>query len=251
MTSQTTLKDSIEGAQAPVIKQHFSLPLAIALLALGMILGVFATTLTTAKTEPGEPNSARRIDRDFPARPDLVELEMRAIKAEAERYTSLGLFYAVGNGAEAQRAIGAEAARYNGLTEFFMAKNGQKQAAIQAEIARYNGLTDFYGANTQRAIQAETARYNGLADFYGAMVASTSLAWPPRPAHFYPAENALVVYHQSEWGRLTRPVMSAAETIKHDREYGLAAFSIPQDETGSVTGPDDDIGLMELTISEK
>jgi hypothetical protein len=229
MTTQTKLNDPIEGVQTPVIEQHFSLPLALALLVLGVILGVFATNLTTANTELSEPNSAGRIARDFSARPDLVELEMRAIKAEAERYTSLGLFYAAGDEAKAQRALGAEAARYNGLAEFFIAKNGENgQRAIEAEIARYNGLMDYYGANTQRAISAEAARYNGLAGFYGAEADPTSLAWPPRPAHFYFAEN-----------------------IKHDREYGLAAFSATPRETSSVTGTDGDIGLMEFATTEK
>jgi hypothetical protein len=229
MTTQTKLNDSIEGVQTPVIKQHFSWPLALALLALGVILGVFATTLTTAKTETGEPNSAGRIARDFPARPDLVELEMRAIKAEAERYTSLGLFYAAGDEAKTQRAISAEVARYHGLAEFFMAKNGENgQRAIEAEIARYNGLMDYYGANAQRAISAEAARYNGLAGFYGAKADPTLLAWPPRPAHFYSAEN-----------------------VGHDREYGLAAFSVTPRETSSVTGTNGDIGLMEFVTTEK
>jgi hypothetical protein len=37
-------------------------------------------------------------------------------------------------------------------------------------------------------------------------------------------ENALAVYHQSEWGRVSGPATPAAGHIQHDREYGLARF---------------------------
>jgi hypothetical protein len=65
-------------------------------------------------------------------------------------------------------------------------------------------------------------------DYYGAEADPTSLAWPPRPAHFYSAEN-----------------------VGHDREYGLAAFSDTLYETSVVPGRDDDMGLMEFATTEK
>jgi hypothetical protein len=56
----------------------------------------------------------KRMVREFPARPDLLELEKaaylvrllkqeRALAAEAERYSGLGLFHGVGNGTEGQQ----------------------------------------------------------------------------------------------------------------------------------------------------
>jgi hypothetical protein len=65
-----------------------------------------------------------------------------------------------------------------------------------------------------------------------------TLAWPPRPTQFHPAENvvmsidenALAVYHQSE--RELVPIVT-----RHDREYGLARFDIPENETRPLAWP--------------
>jgi hypothetical protein len=164
MTTQTKLSNPIEIAHEPIVKQHLSLPLALAILALGLMVGVFATQLSTAENN----NEVNR---------------QRAIEAEAARYTSLGMFYAAGNEANTQPAIEAEAARYADMAKFYL-DQAKAQRAIEAEAARYSGLAEFYlpenAANGQRAIEAEAARYSGMAEFY----LTENLAWPPRPTQF-------------------------------------------------------------------
>jgi hypothetical protein len=125
----------------------------------------------------------------------------QAREAEAARYSSLGLYYKAGNEATTQAAVTTESARYSGLAEFYGVEN-----------------------RSEAAIAADSARYSGLAEFYGVKPGVGSLAWPPRPAQFKPIEesavipaDALVVYHQSEWGL-------ALNKTDADGDIGLMEF---------------------------
>ncbi|MCL4296983.1 MAG: hypothetical protein KJ077_14695 [Anaerolineae bacterium] len=167
MTHQSKLSSPMEIAHEPIVKQHLSLPLALAILALGLMVGVFATQLSTAENN----NEVNR---------------QRTIEAEAARYTSLGMFYAAGNEAQAERVIEAEAARYADMAKFYL-DQAKAQHAIEADAARYRGLAELYlpenAANGQRALEAESARYSGMAEFY----LTENLAWPSRPTQFQPS----------------------------------------------------------------
>lgn len=126
MTHQSKLSSPMEIAHEPIVKQHLSLPLALAILALGLMVGVFATQLSTAENN----NEVNR---------------QRAIEAEAARYTGLGMFYVAGNEAQAEHVIEAEAARYRGLAELYLPENAANgQRALEAESARYSGMAEFY-----------------------------------------------------------------------------------------------------------
>ena len=146
MTHQSKISSSIEIARW----RQVSRPVALAILVLGLMVGVFATQLSTAENN----NEVNR---------------QRAIEAEAARYTSLGMFYAAGNEANTQPAIEAEAARYADMAKFYL-DQANTQRAIEAEAARYGGLAEFYlsenVANGQRALEAEAARYGGMAEFF-------------------------------------------------------------------------------------
>jgi hypothetical protein len=152
MTTQTKLSNPIEAAHEPRVKQHLSLPVALAILVLGFLIGVFAFQLSSTANN----NEVNR---------------QRAIEAEAARYTSLGMFYAAGNEANTQPAIEAEAARYADMAKFYL-DQANRQRAIEAEAARYGGLAEFYlsenAADGQRALEAEAARYGGMAEFFRA-----------------------------------------------------------------------------------
>jgi hypothetical protein len=209
MTTQSNVNSPIKAAPA----QLFSWPLALAILILGLILGVFAANLAAAINKSDVAGVPERVVRDFPTRPNLLELEkqahiaaqanaQRARDAEMARYTSMGLFYTAGNEAEEQSAIAVEAARYNCLAEFY----GANVTPLPIENALFA-----YHQSERGRIPAE----------------NHTLAWPPRPSQFYPAQKTMVVlaeadlaqYRQSEWGRL------------------------PQ---AGETNPDGDIGLMEF-----
>lgn len=190
MTTQSNVNRSIEVA--PV--RSFSWPLALAILALGLVLGVFATNLVAAINKSDAAGVPQRIVRDFPARPNLLELErkthiateaniQRVREAEAARYTSLGLFYAAGSEAKAQQAMAAEAARYNRLAEFY-------RADVTSRLE--NALSAYH--------QSERGRIP--AD-------SHTLAWPPRPMQFHLIENGVI--------RLNK--------ITTDGDVGLMEFS--------------------------
>jgi hypothetical protein len=209
MTTQSNVSSPIEVA--PV--RSLNWPLALAILTLGLILGVFAANLAAAINKGDVAAVPERVARDFPARPNLLELEKKAQIAtqanaqhareiETARYTSLGLFYAAGNEAESQRAIAAEATRYNGLAEFYKAN------VIPSPIE--DALFVYHQSERQRI-----------------PVESHTLAWPPRPTQFYPTQKTMVVlaganlaqYHQSEWGRL--PQVGEATP---DGDMGLMEF---------------------------
>ena len=83
--------------------------LILAVLAMGIL--VVTSHLTIRGNDYTVVEIPKRVVREFPARPDLLELEMeayfvrqakqeRALAAEAERYSGLGLFYGVGNETE-------------------------------------------------------------------------------------------------------------------------------------------------------
>jgi hypothetical protein len=270
MTTQSNVSSPIEVA--PV--RPLSWPLALAILALGVILGVFAANLAAAINQSDATAVPKRVIRDFAARPNLLELEreahiatqaniQRGREAEAARYTSLGLFYAAASEAEGQQATTAEAARYNGLAEFYGANvtpSANIQRGREAEAARYTSLGLFYAADTeaegQPATAAEAARYNGLAEFYGANVTpspldnalfvyhqsergrisadSHTLAWPPRPAQFKPTENVVT--------RLDE--MDLTTYHQSEREHTSSAI-LPTG--GHEVATDGDIGLMEFS----
>ncbi|MCL4295020.1 MAG: hypothetical protein KJ077_04805 [Anaerolineae bacterium] len=210
MTTQSNVSNPIEVAPA----RPFSWSLALAILALGLILGVTATNLVAAINKSDVAGVPQRVVRDFPARPNLLEVERKAHiaaqaniqrgrEAEAARYTSLGLFYAAGSEARGQQATAAEAARYNGLAEFY--------GANVTSSPLDNALFAYH--------QSERGRI---------AVDSHTLAWPPRPAQFYPVQMAVVTldtiglsqYHQSEWGHM--PQVSEANP---DGDIGLMEFS--------------------------
>jgi hypothetical protein len=87
--------------------------LILAVLAMGILV------VTSQLTIRGDDYTVlvkipERVVREFPARPDLLELEKaaylvrllkqeRALAAEAERYSGLGLFHGAGNGAMGQQ----------------------------------------------------------------------------------------------------------------------------------------------------
>jgi|GEM_PF-5305328 len=167
MTTQSNISSPIEAV--PV--RQFSWPLALVILALGILLGILGSNMTTVVGQAEVADVAEQTGRDFPTRPNLLELEKRTIVVDAAR------------------AQAAEAARYNSLGLFYAADN--EQPALGAETARYKGLADYYEADLQPAMTAETARYEGLAEYYGAAVVSRSLAWPPRPNQLFLAKNGV------------------------------------------------------------
>ncbi|GIK38499.1 MAG: hypothetical protein BroJett011_23320 [Chloroflexota bacterium] len=206
MTTQSNVSNPIEVAPA----RPFSWPLALAILVLGLILGVFAANLAAAVNKSDAAGVPQRVVRDFPARPNLLELErkthiaaqanlQRARETETARYTSLGLFYAAGSEAKEQPATAAEAARYNGLAEFYAAGTEVKgQPATAVEAARYNGLAEFYGANV-----TPSPLNNALFAYHqserGRISAdSHTLAWPSRPTQFYPAQKTMAVLGEAD-----------------------------------------------------
>jgi hypothetical protein len=208
----------------------------------------------------------------------------RAMQAETARYTSLGLFYAAG--AE-QSALAAQTARYEGLAEFYGANT---QRAIAAEMARYKGLGEFYGVEentlawpprpTQlHPVENTVMSLDGLAVYHQSEWGSTPIKantdGDKGLMEFFAAkneivvpvdDNALAVYHQSE--RELVPIVTGVPQT-HDREYGLARFDIPGNETQSLawpprptqfqgnapvaieTGADGDIGLMDFYTPEE
>lgn len=159
-----TIQSNINSAEVASQRQ-FSWPLALVILILGIVLGVFASNLTALANKTEVAAVPEPISREVPARPNLLELEKQTI------------------GADTARAQAAEAARYNSLGLFYAA--GNEQPALAAETARYTGLADHYKADRQTALAAETARYEGLTEYYD----SHSLAWPPRPVQFHSAGN--------------------------------------------------------------
>lgn len=231
MTIQSNI-NSVEVAS----QRQFSWPLALAILVLGIVLGVFASLLVH-KTEVAA--APEQISREVSGSVDTA----RTQAAEAARYNSLGLFYAAGNG---QPALAVETARYEGLADYY---GVERQSALAAETARYEGLAE---ADRQPALVAEIARYEGLTEYYD----SHSLAWPPRPTQFHNAGNAgmnldpQVVHHpgtlnaDSDLGLMD---FSAAETVNQPRL--LAWPSRPSHfflaKNGVESDPNADIGLME------
>ncbi|GAB4462305.1 MAG: hypothetical protein Fur0044_53840 [Anaerolineae bacterium] len=167
MTTQSNVSSPIEVA--PV--RQFSWPLALVILALGVILGILGSNMTAVVGQAEVADVAEQTGRDFPIRPNLLELEKRTIMADAAR------------------AQTAEAARYNSLGLFYAA--GNEQPALAAETARYKGLADYYEADRQPALAAETARYEGMTEYYGAVAEPRSLAWPPRPNQFFLKKNGI------------------------------------------------------------
>ncbi len=164
MTMQSKVSSPIEVTPT----QPFSWLLALAILILGIVLGILATNLSTAMNKTDVTDSPARLSRDFPVRPNLLELEKRtyivpqnALKAESARYSSLGLFYAAGREAQTQRAITAEAARYNGLAKSIL------PAASAVNLPHHD-------------------REYGLAALGKAEPETHTLAWPPRPSQFVP-----------------------------------------------------------------
>ncbi|HXV98267.1 MAG TPA: hypothetical protein VEC93_07580 [Anaerolineae bacterium] len=105
-----------------------------------------------------------------------------------------------------------------------------------------------YGAISDISKEAEVLPAAG--------VESHPLAWPPRPTQLYSAENvgvsldenALAIYHQSEWGRTPSTVVPMAEdplAKYHQSEWGRALrpiLPIVEDKANA----DQDIGLMEV-----
>lgn len=249
MTTQSNVSNPVEVAPA----QPFNWPLALAILALGLILGSLATNLAILPRSSQVSVAPKLISQDSSISPNMVEVEnkaniatgvkkQRALEAEAARYNGIA------TQAETQRALDAEAARYNSMGLFYAGgKEAERQQAIAAEAARYSGMAT--QAETQRALEAEAARYTGLVEFYGGNVTpsasetllsiyhqsewthipneSHTLAWPPRPTQFHPVENvgtrldeiALSTYHQSEWGHKPQAVEA-----KTDGDIGLMEF---------------------------
>jgi hypothetical protein len=164
MTTQSNISSPIEAV--PV--RQFSWPLALVILALGILLGILGSNMTAVVGQAEVADVAEQTGRDFPTRPNLLELEKQTIVADAAR------------------AQAAESARYNSLGLFYAA--GNEQPALGAETARYNGLADYYETDWQSAIVAETARYEGMTEYYGAAAVSRSLAWPSRPTQFHGVE---------------------------------------------------------------
>src|SRR5688500_16659281 len=120
MTTQTKLSNPMEVTHEPMVKPHFSWPLVLALVVLGLMMAVFVTTLPTTETEVSG---------------------QRAIEAEAARYTGLGMFYAARNEANGQRGIEAETARYSAMAKFYLTEDeANVQRASEAKTARYTGL---------------------------------------------------------------------------------------------------------------
>lgn len=203
MTTQSKISSPIEVQRG----RQFSWPLALVILVLGIIVGVIASNLSVIVGKGDAVNTPAHVSRNFPARPNLFELEKqallasqareRALAAEAARYTSLGLFYT------SPRAMAAESARYTNLGLLYAAADKAiTPDAVAAESARYNGLSDFYGATSV----PQHDREYGLAAFGSTKTETRTLAWPPRPTQFQPIEsmtlneNALTTYRQSEWG---------------------------------------------------
>jgi len=223
MTTQSKVSNPIEAG--PV--RQFSWPLALVILALGVLLGVFASNIAAIVSKTEVASAPERISRDFPARPNLLELEKKAIIA-AE--------------INEQRALAAETARYTSLGLFYAA--GNEQPALAAEIARYEGLGEFYGVEGNALAvyhQSERAfvpivtghdREYGLARFDIPGNETRPLAWPPRPTQFHPIENvvtpfqgnALAAYHNGEWGRPSQVIETGA-----DGDIGLMEFFTPEE----------------------
>jgi hypothetical protein len=150
------------------------------------------------------------------------------------------------------------------------------QPGLEAEAARYNGLVDFYGAENGSSTLAWPPRPTQfhIAENAVMPIAEDALAeyhqseWDRAPSTVLLADDALAAYHQSEWGRSLSTVLPIAKnevnddrdiglmeffTVvneaglqRHDREYGLAAFS-----TVSEADADQDIGLMEFSTAGK
>lgn len=118
MTTQSNVSSPIEVAP----ERQFSWLLALVILALGILLGILGSNMTAIVGKADVSNVAEQTSRDFPPRPNMLELEKRTIVADAARaqaaetarYNSLGLFYAAG-----KPALAAETARYEGLTEYY------------------------------------------------------------------------------------------------------------------------------------
>lgn len=212
MTAQTKMNDPIEVSQ-PIIKQPFSWFLAILIFVAGVGLGVFATNLTKMETK-------------LAAQP--VTVKDNQGYAQGSTLTTA--------------AVAAEAARYNGLATSYAIEVEQVDLAWPPR-PNLSYLTEKEEVNTPRAIAAETARYKGLVTFYAAEAEQAALAWPPRPDLSYFATNeqinsqqviaAEAARYSAMAGVYTAPVESGEQqAMKHDREYGLAAFSTTPVESG-------------------
>jgi hypothetical protein len=228
----------IEVVPVTIVKPRFSWPLALAILALGLIVAVFAATLpTTAARIAGQPVERNQASRQ------------QAIEADATRYTSLGLFYTAGNEASPQQAIEADAARYNSMAEFYGAGTGPQSLARPPRPAQFQPSE--WGRTLGTVLPIAETEINadqdiGLMEFFvaknGIVVPATDNAlteyhqseWGRIPSGVSRAEDALAVYHQSE--RAFVPIVTSVPQL-HNQEYGLARFDIPGNETRPLAWP--------------
>jgi hypothetical protein len=135
---------------------------AMALLAVGLIVGIVVITHLPAVTQSavvvtGNEASIRR-----------------GVDASAARYTAMAADLATKKDA-VQRGIDASAARYTALAAYYAAKNDPVQRGIDASAARYTAMAADLAAKSdaiQRGIDASTARYTALAEYYGGAAAS-------------------------------------------------------------------------------
>jgi hypothetical protein len=243
MTTQSKISSPVEVAH----ERKLSWLLAMGILLVGIVLGVFASNLSAIASKIGISGAPVGEISNF-----VPQLEKQAIiagetqvervrQAEAARYTSLGQYYAAGNEANVQRAIVADSARYNGLAEYYRAVSGPQSLAWPPRPAQFqpteistvsldeNALAAYHQSEWSYAIvEAGVPQHDreyGLAAFGPIEIKDHTLAWPPRPAQFQPAEistvsldeNALAAYHQSEWGL-------ASEKADTDRDIGLMEF---------------------------
>jgi hypothetical protein len=239
---QTMTTHKIEVAHQPIVKQKFNWLLAIGIFILGLGLGAFATTLPIAKTEISEQNAAGSIVRDFPARPDLAEPEPGAIEAEAARGNSL---------VDGVKDGPSPLAWPPRPTQFHIAENAGVSLNENALAEYHQSERDFTPIVTSRIEENALDAYH-------------QSEWGLTPSAVLPIEaDALTAYHQSEWDRTLSPGLPIAKNEtdaeqdlglmdfssgvneagrqRHDREFGLAAFSnLPESDAAQ------DIGLMEF-----
>ena len=109
MSPQSKIASSSEaGAEAQSVWALILAVLAMGILVVSSHLTIRGNDYTVMVAIP------KRMVREFPARPDLLELEMeayfvrqakqeRALAAETKRYSGLGLFHGGGNGTGGQQ----------------------------------------------------------------------------------------------------------------------------------------------------
>lgn len=184
MTTQSKVSSLIEVAP----QHHFSWPMTLAILMLGLLLGVLASNLFIASTI-GVSEAPQRVR---PNLTDLAKEDALTVYRQSERtlvpYTSLHL-------------------NEEGLAQYHQSEWGNR-ADMSVSIT----------ANEINTRQHD--REYGLAAFGVTGTETRILAWPPRPTLFYPveAEAGLAVYHQSEWGL-------ALNKAEADEDIGLMEFS--------------------------